>query len=166
MPRDGKFHPILGLAAPDRDYFRIILVAAGIGIVAGATTTSSLLEGSPKSSGYTGRLENSAHINVTDHTRLDVSTPGGLAKAGTTNFKSVPLQNISPETAIESQRNPNSHEERSPNKQSVSQTIIDVQTTADTQHCNISVCEQRYQSFRLSDCTYQPYSGPRRYCTK
>ena len=29
---------------------------------------------------------------------------------------------------------------------------------------NIPVCERFYRSFRASDCTYQPYSGPRRYC--
>ena len=32
--------------------------------------------------------------------------------------------------------------------------------------CNISLCESHYQSFRASDCTYQPYSGPRQYCAR
>jgi membrane peptidoglycan carboxypeptidase len=32
--------------------------------------------------------------------------------------------------------------------------------------CDIPVCEQYYNSFRASDCTYQPYSGPRRYCER
>lgn len=33
--------------------------------------------------------------------------------------------------------------------------------------CDISVCQQFYRSFRLSDCTYQPYGGgPRRYCNR
>lgn len=36
-----------------------------------------------------------------------------------------------------------------------------------TAQCNIPVCEQFYQSFRASDCTYQPYSGgPRLYCER
>jgi penicillin-binding protein 1A len=39
-------------------------------------------------------------------------------------------------------------------------------TPADRPECNISICEQYYQSFRASDCTYQPYSGPRRYCAQ
>jgi hypothetical protein len=30
--------------------------------------------------------------------------------------------------------------------------------------CNINVCSQRYRSFRASDCTFQPYNGPRRRC--
>lgn len=32
--------------------------------------------------------------------------------------------------------------------------------------CNYRVCSQFYRSFRASDCTYQPYSGPRRICTR
>jgi 1A family penicillin-binding protein len=33
--------------------------------------------------------------------------------------------------------------------------------------CNVPACEQFYRSFRLSDCTYQPYSGgPRRICER
>lgn len=30
--------------------------------------------------------------------------------------------------------------------------------------CNYQACDARYQSFRESDCTFQPYEGPRRRC--
>jgi hypothetical protein len=30
--------------------------------------------------------------------------------------------------------------------------------------CNVQVCASAYASFRASDCTYQPYDGPRRAC--
>jgi BA14K-like protein len=40
------------------------------------------------------------------------------------------------------------------------------QTSTDQSHCNVSLCESYYQSFRASDCTYQPYSGPRQYCAR
>jgi membrane peptidoglycan carboxypeptidase len=30
--------------------------------------------------------------------------------------------------------------------------------------CDQAACAARYNSFRTSDCTYQPYSGPRRLC--
>ncbi|MGY6710147.1 MAG: PBP1A family penicillin-binding protein [Rhizobiaceae bacterium] len=30
--------------------------------------------------------------------------------------------------------------------------------------CDVQACSRRYRSFRASDCTYQPYSGPRRMC--
>ena len=31
-------------------------------------------------------------------------------------------------------------------------------------YCNYNACANRYRSFRSSDCTFQPYNGPRRYC--
>ena len=34
-------------------------------------------------------------------------------------------------------------------------------------NCDVSMCQQRYHSFRASDCTYQPYDGgPRRSCMR
>ena len=32
-------------------------------------------------------------------------------------------------------------------------------------HCNIQACSNRYRSFRVHDCSFQPYHGPRRQCT-
>lgn len=32
--------------------------------------------------------------------------------------------------------------------------------------CNISACSSAYLSFKASDCTYQPFDGPRRLCEK
>jgi hypothetical protein len=32
--------------------------------------------------------------------------------------------------------------------------------------CDVRACERAYYSFRQSDCTYQPYDGPRRFCDK
>ncbi|MBN9262626.1 MAG: BA14K family protein, partial [Hyphomicrobium sp.] len=33
-----------------------------------------------------------------------------------------------------------------------------------TPACDVKACSTAYSSFRSSDCTYQPYSGPRRLC--
>jgi hypothetical protein len=32
--------------------------------------------------------------------------------------------------------------------------------------CNVTACARAYSSFNASDCTYQPYDGPRRLCAK
>jgi penicillin-binding protein 1A len=37
---------------------------------------------------------------------------------------------------------------------------------AQNAQCNVPACEQFYHSFRASDCTYQPYSGPRQFCER
>jgi hypothetical protein len=31
--------------------------------------------------------------------------------------------------------------------------------------CDLSACAAHYRSFNAADCTYQPYDGPRRFCT-
>jgi 1A family penicillin-binding protein len=37
---------------------------------------------------------------------------------------------------------------------------------AQNAQCNVPACEGFYHSFRASDCTYQPYWGPRQYCDR
>jgi hypothetical protein len=32
--------------------------------------------------------------------------------------------------------------------------------------CDVQACTRAYRSFRVSDCTWQPYEGPRRFCDK
>lgn len=41
-----------------------------------------------------------------------------------------------------------------------------VEQTLSKSKCDISACTRAYRSFRESDCTYQPSTGPRRLCTK
>jgi hypothetical protein len=38
------------------------------------------------------------------------------------------------------------------------------QHTAEVAQCDYAACSRSYRSFRASDCTYQPYRGPRRLC--
>lgn len=33
-------------------------------------------------------------------------------------------------------------------------------------HCAVAACSAAYYSFRASDCSYQPYQGPRQLCTR
>nr|WP_237684297.1 PBP1A family penicillin-binding protein [Pseudaminobacter soli] len=67
-----------------------------------------------------------------------------------------------------------SHEESDPNvsDEVVSSTATDMEgfPGLDGQQsvpaCNYEVCSRFYRSFRPSDCTYQPYRGPRRICER
>lgn len=43
------------------------------------------------------------------------------------------------------------------------QPRVDVSAAAPNS-CAINACSSAYRSFRASDCTYQPYSGPRKVC--
>ncbi len=39
-----------------------------------------------------------------------------------------------------------------------------VAATAAPNHCDIPACASAYRSFRASDCSYQPFDGPRKLC--
>jgi hypothetical protein len=52
-----------------------------------------------------------------------------------------------------------------PQQQTVSQSPTEMPAPS-SPSCNYRACENAYQSFRASDCTYQPYGVPRRLCTK
>jgi hypothetical protein len=56
-----------------------------------------------------------------------------------------------------------------PSQQTVSQSPDADQAppqVAPAPSCNVQACEAAYQSFRATDCTYQPLNGPRRLCSK
>ena len=38
------------------------------------------------------------------------------------------------------------------------------EAAASNNRCDVQACASAYKSFRASDCTYQPYGGPRRVC--
>lgn len=40
------------------------------------------------------------------------------------------------------------------------------EAAASNNRCDVQACASAYKSFRASDCTYQPYDGPRRVCSK
>ena len=45
-------------------------------------------------------------------------------------------------------------------------TSVDTQGDGEPRECNYRACARAYRSFRSSDCTFQPYRGPRRLCEK
>jgi hypothetical protein len=51
-------------------------------------------------------------------------------------------------------------------RESATATAIPAQATTSNNRCDVQGCSSAYQSFRASDCTYQPFEGPRRFCEK
>jgi 1A family penicillin-binding protein len=45
-------------------------------------------------------------------------------------------------------------------------TVAQEEARAERPQCHIRRCAAAYRSFRASDCTYQPFSGPRQLCTR
>jgi hypothetical protein len=45
-------------------------------------------------------------------------------------------------------------------------STVSAQAAASNNRCDVQACSSAYQSFRASDCTYQPFEGARRVCEK
>jgi hypothetical protein len=151
---EGNFHPIWGAAAPAAGLARIILVAAGIGVVAGAAATSSLLD---QRSSQAPRDTPAAPVAAR-------APPGHGAPAETVNPELVnsgelPVPSAAPSPGPSQRSGPPAIEAAAP-------AATGSDAFSDRPACNVSACERSYQSFRASDCTYQPYSRPRRLCTR
>jgi hypothetical protein len=74
------------------------------------------------------------------------------------NSLPLPMPNTSAEIPLETSAA--KQESNSPALRPKAQTLTDLHASVGGPACNVSLCEQSYQSFRSSDCTYQPFSGP------
>ena len=52
------------------------------------------------------------------------------------------------------------------NRESATATAFPAQATTSNNRCDVQGCSSAYQSFRASDCTYQPFEGPRRFARR
>ena len=163
MRPEAEFHPIWGAAAPTVGLVRMIVFAVGVGAAAGAATFWSLLDqhqARPARSMAAPRADSRAVSYPTTASSLPTATEN----SETANSLPLPVPNTSAE--IPSETSATNLQTGSPALKPEAQTLTDLHAFADRPACNVSLCEQYYQSFRSSDCTYQPYSGPRQYCTR
>jgi type IV secretory pathway VirB10-like protein len=155
LARQRDFHPIWGAAAPPLDLVHVTLVAAAIGVFAGGVATSSLV--GERSS------QPSRNISASDNRPQAKSQSPLVHRVPTETIKSQPAESTPP--PIE-----DTSPERSAIDQDNNSRSLETQTQTPEQPapegCNVSLCERSYQSFRASDCSYQPYSGPRQSCTR
>ena len=102
-----------------------------------------------------------------------VTPQPALAQPNSGAPKTVQTEAVKPQAASaqpnsatpKNQDNPTSSENPDA-KRAEAQILAGGQSSTGQPRCNVSLCESSYQSFRASDCTYQPYSGPRQYCAR
>jgi len=155
LARDRDFHPIWGAAAPPLDLVRVILVAAAIGVFAGGVATSSLV--GERSS------QPSRNISASENRPQATSQSPLVRRVPTETIKSQPAESKPP--SIENPSRERSAIDQDNKSQSLEAQAQTLEQPA-PEGCNVSLCERSYQSFRASDCSYQPYSGARRSCTR
>jgi hypothetical protein len=150
LAAERNFHPIWGAAAPPLDFVRILLVSAAVGLFGGAVATSSLV-GEQSSQSLRNISVSDKRVPVVRQSPLAHSVPTETIKTQSPGSGQSQGQNNAPAPAARSSNG--------------SSQTVEAQT-ADSPRCNIASCEPAYQSFRESDCTYQPHAGPRRYCAR
>lgn len=100
----------------------------------------------------------------------DLPPPADVADNATTNDTPVekPAADIAPAaetTGVAANADADDREAASPAPSPSPAVMPAAATTATAPNsCAIAACSSAYRSFRESDCTYQPYEGPRRTC--
>jgi BA14K-like protein len=155
------FHPVWGLALPSSITTRMSLIAAAAGACVGAgvalhwtTSEPAVATNEPTFNEAASRPTDRSDVPIRVRTEV-VKSPSVSASPGT--------QSNSLATSSESNPPLQRAEVQSPSTNSQSSNA---QSSSDQPGCDVSLCERYYRSFRASDCTYQPYEGPRQYCAR
>jgi hypothetical protein len=155
------FHPVWGLALPSSSTTRMSLIAAAAGACVGAgvalnwtTSEPAVATNEPTFNEGASRPTDRSDAPIRVRTEV-VKSPSVSASPG--------AQSNSLATSSESNPPLQRAEVQSPSTNSQSSNA---QSSSDQPGCDVSLCERYYRSFRASDCTYQPYEGPRQYCAR
>jgi hypothetical protein len=171
-PWPSRSPDVRPVARPRRDLLRPALVAVGIGACCGGAAMAFVHAHRPVANTTTAALA------TEPNTASSVQTEAVKPQSAAEQAKPVPTEAMNPQSAdaeakIEDDGKPTSSpadanraEPQIPEGQASSIQSSSVQTSSSAPRCNVPLCETYYQSFRASDCTYQPYSGPRQYCER
>lgn len=155
------FHPVWGLALPSSNTTRMSLIAAAAGACVGAAVALNWTTHEPA----VARNEpafNVASSRPTDGTDAPIKVRTEAVKSPAVSA-SPGIQSNSLATSSDSNPPLQRAEIQPPATNSQSSNA---QSSSDQPGCDVSLCERHYRSFRASDCTYQPYDGPRQYCAR
>jgi BA14K-like protein len=153
------------IARPSRSLLRPALVAVGIGACFGGAAMAFVH--AHRSDAQTGAAAGAIEPNAISVQTEAVKPQPSVAEAKPVQTEALKPQSPGAEAKVQDNATPASPHDadakRADAQISEAQTRSG-QTASNPPRCNISLCESYYQSFRASDCTYQPYSGPRQYC--
>ena len=162
----SHFHPV---AAPLSGFVRPAFVALGVGACVGAAATSFFLLDRPlheSAVSDTSATARTTQQNSTISVQTEaVKSQSFSAEPKTVQTEPVKSQSFAAEPKIQ-ENSPVTSSNNPDDKRAEAQIPTSGQSSSNQPRCNVSLCEGYYQSFRASDCTYQPYSGPRQYCAR
>jgi hypothetical protein len=153
-----NFHQVWGMALPSRGTIRISLIAAAVGAFVGAAAVSNRSNFAPKVS------SNDVASRLMDRSGSPVSVRTEVVKPLAQPSTQYKIQSNSPAIPSDANSQPQRAEVQPPPISA--QNSSDQPDSSNQPGCDVSLCERFYRSFRASDCTYQPYEGPRQYCAR
>ena len=160
-PRNPLTPPV---AAPSPGLVRPALIAVGVGACFGGAAIAFFQLHRPVAN------YSAAANAIQSNAAIAVQTEAVKSQSLAAEPKAVPTQGVqSPALATAPQIKDNPTVTSSDNagtRRAEAQISPEGQQSSAQPRCNVSLCETHYQSFRASDCTYQPYSGARQYCAR
>lgn len=162
-------------------YFAVLLIAAASALFGLDLMTSPLPTMPNVPLGRTAHLVAPTKPETPTAKRADAraltpiypAAPGGAAKQASTTGEAAsatpPKTATDQVAAAQTAAAPHQNEPAVTKQTDVSQPAAKAAPAATQQaqnKCDVQTCAAAYHSFRASDCTYQPYQGPRQLCAK
>jgi BA14K-like protein len=165
-PWPSRSADVRPVARPSPNLLRPALIAVGIGACFGGAAMAFVHSHRPVADSNVAALATAPNVARGVQTEA-VKSQSSAGEAKPVQIEAVNSQ--SPGAAAKIQDNVTPTSSHDANAKGAEAQISEGQassgqTSANPPRCNVSLCESHYQSFRASDCTYQPYSGPRQYC--
>jgi hypothetical protein len=161
-PRRASPAPLVGV--PSRGLVRPALIAVGIGACFGGAATAFLQLHRPAAN-YSAAAQ-----AIQPNAATAVQTEAVKSQSFAAEPKAVPTEAVQSQAFAAAPKIKDSStvtsSDNAGTRRAEAQIAPDGQPSPTQSRCNVSLCENHYQSFRESDCTYQPYSGPRQYCAR
>lgn len=118
--------------------------------------------------GFNNRLTVGVWVGNDDGSPMKDVTGGGLpAKIWQTFMVEVEKAANEPGNVAD-EAEQESTQEQTPRRTPVASIadLVNGAASEEAQQCNVRACSRAYRSFRVSDCTFQPYRGSRKLCDK
>src|SRR6185312_10397503 len=125
---------------------------------------------------YPKKVEPAQPTSPPPQANVDVAAPANTAAAETapqpaetTGISARSDDSGRSANASPADNEPNAQAHAAPSKQAYAATPKQSDSTGaavSNNRCDVQACGSTYKSFRASDCTYQPFDGPRRVCEK
>jgi hypothetical protein len=154
-PWPNRSADVRPVAQPSRSLLRPALVAVGIGACGGGAAMA-FVHSHRSAADATGAMRANA---------ISVQTEAVKPQFSAAQAKPVQTEAVKSQPPAAAAKIPETAAPNSSNGADAKRTDAQIpEASSNALRCNVALCEKYYQSFRASDCSYQPYAGSRQTC--